>query len=134
MDSDKRREMSKLLLLTLLFTLSACGSHLVINPQGCKDGGFWGNKNTRPQALVTEEYDFEINETYWTPIGFLKPTEVFVKELFDEYDIDCSKVVAYRVDIKATWFDAFMRFIPFMSRKSVSLKGVYVPESFKEEE
>ena len=128
------RVMSNKIIFIILFVFVSCGSHIVVNPEDCPQGGFWGDKNTRPVSIVDKEYDFEFSESYWTPLGFINPTDIYVKEIFDQHGINCKNVEAYRVEIKATWFDAFLRFIPLMSRKTVLIKGIYIPESFTEEE
>ncbi len=118
--------------LFLVF-FSSCGSHLVINPEQCEAKGFWG----RPKVITTidkEAFSFEFEESIWTPLGFFKPTPIYLADFLEDRNLLCSRLDSLEVEMKTKWYEGVLRFIPFMSRKTVVVRGLYKPESFTEEE
>jgi hypothetical protein len=124
---------SQLFLLFFMLFLASCGSHLVINPEQCESKGMWG----RPQVIESidkETYKFEFEESIWTPFGFAKPTQIYLQDFLEDHHLLCSRIDSLEVEMKTKWYEGILRFIPFMSRKTVVIRGLYKPESFTDEE
>lgn len=131
LESSIYKKVSRVFLLVILLT--SCGSHLVINPEDCDTKGVWGRSQII-KSIDKELFQFEFKESIWTPFGFAYSTDIYLKQFIEDRNLLCSRLDSLEVEMKTQWYEGILRFIPFMSRKTVIVRGLYAPESFTDED
>jgi hypothetical protein len=104
-------------LITVLFVLSGCGSHIEINPKFCET-----------EAILTppfEEPDFKIEKSIRTFSGRTYKDKIFLEKVLKDNDIACEDVARMSFKIYRTTLQAFLSALPFLSALTIEIQGKY---------
>jgi hypothetical protein len=117
--------MKKIILLFSLMVFS-CAGHIEVVPRGC----FSENPNFTWALDFDPEFnpDFIIKKRVWTH-GFTGENstadQIFLKSFLGESGVDCRDIKMIKVAIDQSSKDVILSILPFISRHTVTVEGMY---------
>jgi hypothetical protein len=116
----------KLLVVLLgLFSMS-CAGHIEVVPRGC----FSDDKNFTYALDFDPDFkpDFIIKKRIWThglTTEYSSPHQVFLKSYLGQHDVACKNIKSLRVTIDQSSKDVLFSVLPFISRHTLTVEGMY---------
>lgn len=102
-----------------VFILASCAGKTKIESRNCKASyGTWD---------VPDRLDFYLEQKVWSNSSFdgeVNPLRLV--EILRENGIECNKIKRLNVTVERTWSDVFLSFIPFTSRSTLTIEGMYL--------
>lgn len=117
----------KILFLFSLVFISSCAGHLEVIPRGC----FSDSSNFTYALDFDPEFkpDFIIKKRIWTH-GFTdegsRSHKIFLKSYLGEHEVACKKIKSIRVTIDQSTKDVIFSVLPFISRHTLTVEGMYI--------
>lgn len=122
---------ARVLLLSFLLIFQSCGGHFHLSAKGCDDSTQWivdpppewGGQGLIPKEVI--KYDFEMKKTLFTGSKLSDRLDKFViNDLLKEENIVCRDLESLTVISKASFWENFWGLIPFVSYKTIIIKGI----------
>ena len=118
--------MRSMILLFTMMVINSCAGHIEVVPRGCfsEDKKFSYALDFDPAF----DPDFVIKKRVWTR-GFTgessSPKQIFLKSYLGQHNVECRNIKTIRVTIDQSSKDVLLSVLPFISRHTVTVEGMY---------
>jgi hypothetical protein len=113
----------RVLIFSLMLSLTSCSSSLKINPGEC--GGEVVLGSYLEGSKLKDKRNFLIEDKILTSFSFKGNSEViYLDQVLEENEINCSQIKSLSLLLKNSWSDVLISLIPFITRSTLVVSGI----------